>query len=99
MRPVAISGTVAPAQVHPDDLTPEIRIALAALAAVETRHDVDREALDQWSGPEVIKERLFDQLEARHARERAPLVQRLAELHHHQTVTKMFRDLSPCVDR
>jgi hypothetical protein len=99
MRPVTISETAAPAQVHSDDLTPEIRIALTALAAVEIRHEVDHDALNQWSGPEGVKKRLFDQLEARHARERAPLVQRLAELHHHRTVTKMFLDLSPCADR
>jgi hypothetical protein len=94
MRPIAINETAAPTQVRPDDLTPEMRIALAALAAVETRHHVDREALARWSGPEAIKKRLFNQLEDRHARERGPLVQRLAELHHHRTIARMFDDLN-----
>jgi hypothetical protein len=37
--------------------------------------------LERWSGPEAIKQRFFEQLEARRQCERKPVVQRLADLH------------------
>jgi hypothetical protein len=82
-------------QSHLDDLTPELWAALAALAAVETRYRTKCEALSQVLGSDALKERYFDQLEARHMREREPLVQRLVELHYSLTVGAIVRDLGP----
>ena len=76
-----------------DDLTSQIQAALAALADLETRYQIDHDALAQWTGPEALKRSFADQLEAHHAREREPLVQRLAALHQHMTTAAMFRDL------
>ncbi len=64
--------------IHPIDLTPEIQTTLAALADVETRHEIERERLERYGGPE--KERLRCELAARHQAERTPLVQHLAFL-------------------
>lgn len=63
---------------HPNSLTPEIQTTLAALADVETRHEIERERLERYSGPD--KERLRGELAARHQAERTPLVQHLAFL-------------------
>ncbi|WP_114188419.1 hypothetical protein [Microvirga aerophila] len=68
---------------------------LAALSDIEARYDSDREGLKGWSGPEAARERLLDLLEARHRREREPLVQQLAELHQSETFALMFRNLHP----
>jgi hypothetical protein len=64
---------------YASDLTPEIQAALAALADVETRYEIERERLEQSAG-EVDREDLLRELEDRHRAERGPLVQRLAEL-------------------
>jgi hypothetical protein len=77
----------------PDDLTSQIQAALVALADLETRYQMDRDALLEWTGPGALKRRFVDQLEAHHAREQEPLVQRLAALHQHMTTAAMFRDL------
>ena len=74
-------------------LSPEIQSGLAALADIEARYDSDREGLKGWSGPEAARERLLNLLEARHRREREPLVQQLAELHQSLTFAAMFRNL------
>jgi hypothetical protein len=66
-------------QTYPSDLAPEIQVALAALADVETRYDIEREAIKR-AGSEIEQEHLRRQLEERHRTERGPLVQRLAEL-------------------
>ncbi len=63
---------------YPSDLTPEIQTTLAALADVETRHEIERERLERYVGP--AKERLRSELAARHQAERTPLVQHLAFL-------------------
>ncbi|GEO18692.1 hypothetical protein [Microvirga aerophila] len=62
--------TAAREQVCPDDLTSDILAALAALATVETRYRTKRDALFQVSGPDTLKQRFSDQLEARHRQER-----------------------------
>ncbi len=76
-------------------LSLEIRTALAALSDIEARYESDREVLKGWSGPEAARQRLLDLLEARHRREREPLVQQLAELHRSETFALMFRSLHP----
>jgi hypothetical protein len=53
---------------------------LAALSEVEARYESELECLKGWSGPDAIRLRFIEQLDARHARAREPLVQLLADL-------------------
>ncbi len=62
------------------DLTFKIQRTLAALADVEARYKVEWERMDQWEGPVSWKDRVKAGIEARRARERQPLTQRLADL-------------------
>ena len=89
----------APVQIDLSGLSPDIQSALAVLSDIEARYESDRESLESWSGPEAIRKRLLDLLEARHKREREPLVQRLAELHQHTTFAQIFRNLHQCCGR
>ncbi|GEO19131.1 hypothetical protein [Microvirga aerophila] len=92
MLQTATGNSAAPEQGYPDDLTSDILAALAALAAVETRYQTKREALYQVSGPDTLKQRFSDHLEARHQQEREAVIQRLVELHYSLTVTARVRD-------
>jgi len=66
---------------YPADLTPALQATLAILADLDRQHEEMRLKLERWSGPEAIKQRFFEQLEARHQCERKPVVQHLAALH------------------
>jgi hypothetical protein len=46
-----------------------------------------------WSGPDAIRVRFIEQLDARHAEEREPLVQRLADLHQQITMAAIIQKL------
>ena len=94
MLQTTTGDTAAREQVYQDDLTPDILAALAALAAVETRYRTKREALYQVSGPDTLKQRFSDHLEARHQQEREAAIQRLVELHYSLTVTARVCDPS-----
>jgi hypothetical protein len=96
MSPVGVGASVPPTHTRVDagDLTPEIQSALAALADVETRYEVDRAQMDRLTGPAAWKARLRAGIEARHMRERQPLVQRLADLQREMTSALMFSRLS-----
>jgi hypothetical protein len=80
-------------QSDPGTLTAEIQHVLAVLSEVEVRYERDRECLKGWSGPEAIRVRFVEQLEAHHAQEQQPLVQRLAQLHQETTTEAMFKRL------
>jgi hypothetical protein len=85
-----------PAALSPPDcgaLTAEIQHVLAVLSEVEACYESDRECLKGWSGPDAIRVRFVEQLEAHHAQEREPLVQRLADLHQQITMASMFQRL------
>ena len=85
-----------PAALSPPDpgtLSTEIQRVLTALADVEACYENDRECLKGWSGPEAIRVRFMERLDARHAQEREPLVQRLAELHQQITTASMIQSL------
>jgi hypothetical protein len=69
--------------LYPDDLLPALQSTLAALADVETRYEIARDGLEDWSGPDEVKQRLIAELEAGWQRERDPVVLRLAELQSH----------------
>jgi hypothetical protein len=74
-------------------LTAEIQRVLALLSEVEACYESDRECLTGWSGPEAIRARLVAHLDAHHAQERQPLIERLANLHQQITTASMFRHL------
>jgi hypothetical protein len=91
MTQVGVSARVPPTLADQADLTPEIQAALAALADVETRYEADRAQMEHWTGPAAWKARLCAGVEARHMRERQPLVQRLADLHREMTAALILR--------
>ena len=74
-------------------LPPEIQEVLAALSEVEARYESELECLKGWSGPGAIRMRFIEQLEARHAEAREPLVQLLADLHQQITTAAMLQSL------
>jgi len=74
-------------------LTVEIQRVLAVLSEVEACYESNRECLKGWSGPDAIRARFVEQLEAHHAEAREPLVQRLANLHQQITAASMFQRL------
>ena len=86
-KPAALSPPVCGA------LTAEIQRVLAVLSEVEACYESDRECLKGWSGPEAIRVRLSEHLEAHHAQEREPLIRRLADLHQQTTTAAMFQSL------
>jgi hypothetical protein len=85
-----------PTALSPPDcsaLTVEIQHVLAVLSDVEACYESERECLKGWSGPEAIRVRLGKHLDTRHAQEREPLVQRLADLHQQITTASMIQSL------
>ena len=78
----------------PDHLDQAIQQELAALAAAAATHRSACRWLDEWSGPEGVKERVAHRIEERHRREREPHLLRLAELHQH----RMALPISPHVE-
>ena len=65
---------------YPSDLTPALQQALALLADLDIYYDEAREKLALWPGPEAIKQRFSEQLEARRQHERKPLLRRFIAL-------------------
>lgn len=61
-------------------LLPEVQNALAALADVEARYEIERERLARWSGPRPVKDRLGALLAERYRAERAQCAELLDEL-------------------
>ncbi len=94
MSRAGVNASVPPTQVYPADLTPEIQSALAALADLETRYEAERAQMEHWTGPAAWKARLRAGVEARHLRDRQPLVQHLADLQRKMTSALMFSRLS-----
>ena len=64
-----------------------IQQELAALAAAAATHRSACRWLDEWSGPEGVKERVAHRIEERHRREQEPHLLRLAELHQPRMAT------------
>ena len=88
-----INKPTALAQADRGVLPPEIQRVLAALSEVEACYESDRECLKGWAGPEAIRARFVEQLDARHAEAREPLVQRLADLHQQITMASIIQSL------
>ncbi|WP_114946772.1 hypothetical protein [Microvirga calopogonii] len=93
MSRILANETAALSQSDRGALNAEIQRVLAVLSEVEAFYENDRECLKGWSGPYAIRVRLVEHLEARHAEERGPLVQRLADLHQQITLASMFESL------
>jgi hypothetical protein len=63
-----------------DEIVPAVQSALAALADLETRYEIERERLDAWRGPKSAKERLSAALQERYRAERRRFVEQLEAL-------------------
>jgi hypothetical protein len=70
----------AKATFYPDHLLPALQSTLAVLADLDIRHEINRDYLEEWSGPDEVRRHLVAELEAEWQRAREPLVLRLAEL-------------------
>jgi hypothetical protein len=81
------------AACYPDDLLDEIQTALAALADVEVRYEIDRKHMAAWAGPDSLQKRFAAQLEQRHQRKREPYVQRLSDLQHRTMRIMALQDI------
>src|SRR4051794_17178496 len=93
MPRVPVHEPAALSQPERSALAAEIQRVLAALSEVEACYESDRECLKGWSGSEAIRARFIERLDARHAKAREPLVQRLANLHQQITTASMFQRL------
>ena len=62
---------------YSDSLLPALQSTLASLADLDIRHEIERDYLEEWSGPDEVKRRLIDALEAGWQRHRKQIVQRL----------------------
>ena len=93
MAPVSVHKPAALSRPDCGALAAETQRVLAMLSEVEARYETDRECLKGWSGPDAIRVRFVEQLDAHHAQEREPLVRRLAELHQQMTTAAMFQSL------
>ena len=65
---------------YADHLLPTLQSALASLADVDVRYEIERDYLQEWSGPDEVKRRLTAALESGWQRDREPIVQRLTRL-------------------
>ena len=65
---------------YPDELLPAMQSTLAALADLDLRFEIERDYLEEWSGPDEVKRRLTAAFEAGWQRDREPIVQRLTRL-------------------
>jgi hypothetical protein len=63
-----------------NDLHDELQTTLAALAAIEYRHERDRERLAQRLGPQAVVQRLWEARERRYQAEREPYLRKLERL-------------------
>ena len=93
MPRAGVSAGVPQTRVDPADLAFEIQRTLAALADMETRYEVERERVNQWTGPISWKDRVRAGVEARRARERQPLALRMADLQQEMSSSLTFRSI------
>jgi hypothetical protein len=66
--------------LYSDDLLRQLQQALAILADLETRYEIDRDCLENWSGPKEAKDHLLAEVERCHRHNRELLVACLAGL-------------------
>src|SRR3954453_355258 len=78
--PHAQTADAPEAPFYADDLLPALQSTLASLADLDIRHEVERDYLEEWSGPDEVKRRLIDALEAGWQRHRKPIFEQLTRL-------------------
>jgi len=78
MMPTRLDRAEAP--VYPDDLLPQLQQTLATLADLQVRYEIERDYLEDWSGPAEVRDRLVAELNECHTANRQRLVSCLAEL-------------------
>jgi len=66
--------------LYPDDLLPALQRTLASLTDLEVRHEIERDYLEGWSGPDWVRRRFLAALDVGWQREREPIVARLCQL-------------------
>jgi len=71
---------------YPDDLLPQLQQTLATLADLQIRYEIERDYLEDWSGPAEIKERLVAELEQCHRANRERLASCLDDLRQGQGI-------------
>jgi hypothetical protein len=67
-------------RVYPADFLPQLQQALGTLANLQIRYEIERDYLEDWSGPAEVKDRLLVELNQCHAANRGGLVSCLAQL-------------------
>ena len=67
-------------RVYPADFLPQLQQALGTLANLQLRYEIERDYLEDWSGPAEVKDRLVVELNQCHAANRGGLVSCLAQL-------------------
>ena len=70
----------AEAPVYLDDLLPQLQQTLATLADLQLRYEIERDYLEDWSGPAEVRDRLVAELNNCHTANREQLMSCLAEL-------------------
>ena len=65
---------------YADHLLPALQSTLATLADLDTHYEIERDYLEEWTGPDEVKERLMAALEADWQRDREPMMERLTRL-------------------
>ena len=83
------------APMYPTDLTTAMQAELSILAAIDADYDEKRYRLENWAGPQKMKERIVREVEARHKRDREPHVLRVGELYGRIMNLTMFKGLRP----
>lgn len=63
-----------------DELVRELESALSALTALELRHEIERDCLEEWSGPSEVKQVLLAECVRDYQHARTAHLQRLALL-------------------
>jgi hypothetical protein len=89
--PTPVDASDAP--VYPADLTTAMQAELSFLATIDAEYDEKRYRLKNWAGPQKMKDRLVQQIEVCHKRDREPHVLRLGQLHERVMNLTMFRGL------
>ena len=77
---------------YPDDLLPQLQQALALLADLETRYEIERDYLESWPGPKEVRDHLLAELEQCHRANRERLATCLEGL-------RLGRSMEPATPR
>ena len=80
-------------KTYNQDILPGMQDALASLADLDMKFDLECSALDELTVPEVVRQRLRLRLDTARTDARQPHVLILADLHQEMTYSTMFRPL------